>query len=182
MIAQQVAKKYSTALFLSAGRRGLLDEAYYQFTDLKTVLRTNTALLKFLSSPKIAEEHKLDLLRRVFGERMQQLFLEFLFVLVRKRRAMYLVDVIEAFDRMVETHKGIVRATATTAVPLSGDEAERLVGRLSTKTGKKIELERKIDPRLIGGMVVLVGDEIIDGSVRYGLVKLEEQLNHIKVH
>ena len=182
MIAQQVAKKYSTALFLSAGRRGLLDEAYGQFTDLKTVLRTDTALLKFLSSPKIAEEHKLDLLRRVFGERMQRLFLEFLIVLVRKRRAMYLVHVIDAFDLMVERHKGIVRATATTAVPLSGDEEERLVSRLSTKIGKKIELERKIDSRLIGGMVVLVGDEIIDGSVKYDLVKLEEQLNRIKVH
>ncbi|MCX6834270.1 MAG: ATP synthase F1 subunit delta, partial [candidate division Zixibacteria bacterium] len=106
MIAQQVAKKYSTALFLSAGRRGLLDEAYTQFTDLKTVLRTDTALLKFLSSPKIAEEQKLDLLRRVFGERMQRLFLEFLIVLVRKRRAMYLVHVIDAFDLMVERHKG----------------------------------------------------------------------------
>ncbi|MCX6834864.1 MAG: ATP synthase F1 subunit delta [candidate division Zixibacteria bacterium] len=182
MIAQQVAKKYSTALFLSAGRRGLLDEAYTQFTDLKTVLRTDPALVKFLSSPKIEEEQKLDLLHRVFGERMQRLFLEFLIVLVRKRRAMYLVHVIDAFDLMVERHKGIVRATATTAVPLSGDEEKRLIERLSAKSGKKIELERKIDPRLIGGMVVRVGDEMIDGSVRYGLVKLEERLNHIKVH
>ena len=182
MIAQQVAKKYSTALFLSAGRRGLLDEAYTQFTELKTALKTDPALLKFLSSPRIAEEEKINLLHRVFGERMQTLFLEFLTVLVRKRRAMYLVHVIDAFDLMVERHKGIVRATATTAVPLSGDEEKRLVDQLSAKTGKKIELERRIDPRLIGGMVVLVGDEIIDGSVKYGLVKLEERLNHIKVH
>jgi F-type H+-transporting ATPase subunit delta len=182
MIAQQVAKKYSTALFLSAGRRGLLDEAYTLFTDFKTVLKTDPALVKFLSSPKIEEEQKIDLLHRVFGERMQTLFLEFLKVLVRKRRAMYLFDVIDAFDLMVERHKGIVRATATTAVPLSGDEETRLIERLSTKSGKKIELERRIDPRLIGGMVVRVGDEMIDGSVRYGLVKLEERLNHIKVH
>jgi len=142
---------------LSAGRRGLLDEAYTQFTDLKTVLRTDPALVKFLSSPRIGEEQKLDLLRRVFGERMQRLFLEFLTVLVRKRRAMYLVDVIDAFDLLVEKHKGIARATATTAVPMSGDEEKRLVQQLSVKTGKKIELERKIDPRLIGGMVVSGG-------------------------
>jgi len=182
MIAQQVAKKYSTALFLSAGKRGLLDEAYTQFTDLQSALKSDPSLLKFLSSPKIEEELKLDLLRRVFSERMQRLFLEFLVVLVRKRRAMYLVDVIDAFDLMVKRHKGIVRATATTAVPLSGDEEKQLVARLESKTGKKIELVRKIDPHLIGGMVVQVGDEMIDGSVRHGLVMLEERLSHIKVH
>ena len=182
MIAQQVAKKYSTALFLSAGKRGLLDEAYTQFTDLRTALTSDPSLLKFLSSPKIEEELKLDLLRRVFSERMQRLFLEFLVVLVQKRRAMYLVDVIDAFDLMVKRHKGIVRATATTAVPLSGDEEKQLVARLESKTGRKIVLEKKVEAGLIGGMIVLMDDEIIDGSVRHGLVKLEEQLNHIKVH
>jgi len=182
MIAQQVAKKYSTALFLSAGRRGLVDEAYEQFSDLKAAVQRDVSLLKFLSSPKIEEDQKLKLLRTVFGGRMEQLFLEFLFVLVRKRRVMYLIEVIDAFNHLVELHKGILRAMVTTAVPLAAGEESRLVAALTTKTGKKIELEKKINPGIIGGAVVVVGDEIVDGSVRYGLDQLEEQLNKIKVH
>ncbi|MEW5796119.1 MAG: ATP synthase F1 subunit delta [Candidatus Zixiibacteriota bacterium] len=182
MIAQQVAKKYSTALFLSTGKRGLVDQAYTQFGDLRKVLTGDASLTRFLSSPKIDEEQKLQLLRRILGERMEPLFVEFLAVLVRKRRAMYLLEVIDEFNRLVEQHQGIVRATVTTAVPLLPVDEAKLVSRLAARTGKKIELEKKIDRAIIGGMVVLMGDEIIDGSVKHGLDKLEEQLVHIKVH
>ena len=182
MIAQQVAKKYSHALFMSTRQRGLVDEAYDQFTGLKTVLEKDKSLLRFLGNPKLEEEQKLDLLRTVFGPRMEQLFIEFLAVLVRKRRAMYLVEVIDEFNRLVEFEKGITRVTVTTAVPLQVNEEKSLLDKLAARTGGKIELEKKVDPRIIGGMIVLMHDDIIDGSVRYGLDRLEEQLQKIKVH
>ena len=182
MIAQQVAKKYATALFLSVGQRGLIDEAYTQFGELKATLKLDASLLKFLGSPRIEEEQKLQVLQKVFGTRMNRLLLEFMGVLVRKRRAMYLVDVIEEFGRLVEVYKGVSRATVIAAVPLSGDEEKRLIMTLAAKIGKKIELEKKIDKSLIGGMIVLIDDDIIDGSVRHGLNQLEDQLNHIKVY
>ena len=182
MIAQEVAKKYSHALFMSTRQRGLVDEAYEQFTGLKDAMERDSSLLKFLGSPKVEEEPKLQLLRNVFGERMEQLFVEFLAVLVRKRRAMYLLEIIDEFNRQVEFEKGINRVTVTTAVPLTPDEVTSLVSTLATKSGKKIELESKVDPGLIGGMIVIMADEIIDGSIRYGLSRLEEQLQKIKVH
>ena len=182
MIAQQVAKKYATALFLSVGHRGLIDEAYAQFGELNVMLKTDGALLRFLSSPRIGEADKLQLLQRAFGSRMNRLLLEFMGVLVRKRRAMYLVDILGEFGHLVEIHKGIAKAIVTVPVPLSGDEEKRLMATLVARTGKKIQLEKKIDPRLIGGMIVKIDDEIIDGSVQHGLNRLEEQLNHIKVY
>jgi F-type H+-transporting ATPase subunit delta len=182
MLAQQVAKKYSKALFMSTRRRGLVNEAYEQFSGLKTVLERDTSLLKFLGNPKLEEEQKLEVLRAVFGQRMEQLFVEFLAVLVRKRRAMYLIEVIDEFNRLVEFAKGISRVTVTTAVPLSVKEEASLIAKLAERTGGQIELEKKVDPRIIGGVVVLLNDDIIDGSVRYGLDRLEEQLQKIKVH
>jgi F-type H+-transporting ATPase subunit delta len=182
MIAQQVAKKYSTALFLSVGRRSLIDEAYAQFGELKGALKTDSALLRFLASPRIGEEDKLQVLQRVFGSRMNRHLLEFLGVLVRKRRAMYLVDILDEFGHLVEIHKGIAKVTVIAAVPLAGDEEQKLITTLAAKTGKKIKLEKKIDKSLIGGMIVLIDDEIIDGSVKHGLDQLEVQLNHIKVY
>ncbi len=182
MISQQVAKRYATALFLSVGHRGLIDEAYVQFGELQATLKHDASLIKFLGSPRIEEEQKLQLLQTVFGARMNRLLLEFLGVLVRKRRAMYLVNVIEEFGHLVEVYQGVARVTVTAAVSLSGDEEKRLMTTLTAKTGKKIQLDKKIDPSLIGGMIVKIDDEIIDGSVQHGLNQLEEQLNHIKVY
>ncbi len=182
MIAQEVAKKYSHALFMSTRQRGLVDEAYEQFSDLKTALEMDRSLLKFLGSPKVEEDQKLQLLRSVFGTRMEQLFVEFLAVLVRKRRAMYLIEVIDEFNRQVEVEKGISRVMVTTAVPLTPTEETALIAPLATKTGQNIELEKKVDARIIGGMVVVMAEKIIDGSVKHGLVQLEEQLQRIKVH
>ncbi|MCP4684844.1 MAG: ATP synthase F1 subunit delta [bacterium] len=182
MIAAEVAKKYANALFLSTGERGLVDQAYDQFSGLKQALETDDSLLSFLSSPKVADEQKLDLIHTVFGERMEQLFVEFLAVLVKKRRAGYMVEVIDEFNRLVEFEKGISRVTVTTAVPLTDVERGNLLSTLAEKTGKKIELESKIEPAIIGGMIVIMHDEIVDGSVRHGLDLLEDQLQKIKVH
>lgn len=182
MIAQEVAKKYSRALFMSTRERGLVDEAYRQFSDLKTAMEQDRSLLRFLASPKIDEQQKLELLRTVFGPRMEELFVEFLAVLVRKRRARYMIEIIDDFIRQVEFDKGISRVSVITAVPLTGAEEVSLLSTLATRTGKKIELEQKVDPTVIGGMIIMMADEIIDGSVRYGLDQLGEQLQHMKVH
>lgn len=182
MIAQQVAKKYSTALFLSAGHRSLIDQAFSQFSDLKATMMKDASLLRFLSSPRVAEAEKLQVLRSVFGRLMEPLFLEFLFVLVRKRRAMYLIEVIDEFCLLVEIHRGISHATVTTALGLSAEEESRLISTLEIRTGKKIHLEKKVDPGIIGGMVVVIGDEVVDGSIKYELHQIEEQLGKIKVH
>ncbi len=182
MIAQEVAKKYSAALFMSTKERGLVDEAYDQFSSLKIAMEQDGSLLKFLGSPRVEEDQKLQLLRTVFGDRMERLFVEFLSVLVRRRRASYLIEVIDEFNRRVEFAKGINRVSVLTAVPLAPEEESALISTLATKTGKKIELETKVDAGIIGGMVVIMADEIIDGSVKYGLSRLEEQLQKIKVH
>ena len=182
MIAQEVAKRYSAALFLSTNERGLVDEAYEQFSSLKVAMEKDASLLKFLASPRVVEEQKLQLLQSVFGERMERLFVEFLGVLVRRRRASYLIEVIDEFTRRVEIQKGINRVSVMTAVPISPEEESSLVAALAAKIGKKIELEKKVDRDIIGGMVVIMADEIIDGSVKYGLSQLKETLQKIKVH
>lgn len=182
MIAAQVAKKYANALFLSTRERGLVEQAYGQFGDLKALLEKDPSLTLFLSSPKVEEEQKIELVRTVFGGRFEKLFVEFLVVLVEKRRAGYLIDVIDEFNRLVEFERGIARVTVHSAIPLSSEEEKAMVERLAAKTGRKIELEKKVDPAIIGGVIIVMHDEIIDGSIKHGLDQLEEKLQHIKVH
>ena len=181
MLAQEVARKYAQALFGAAKEKGLIDKAYEQFNDLKAFLASDSTLLTFLKAPEVLEERKLALVRNVFRERIEQLFIEFLIVLVTKHRIAFLLEVIDEFTRLVEAEKGIGRATIITATPLNEKEKSDLVAKLAAKTGLKIELEEKVDPDILGGMIVILHNEIIDGSVRRGLDLLEAQLAKVKV-
>ena len=181
MLAQEVARRYAHALFLSAKEKGLMETAYEQLNDLKGFLATDATLLNFLTAPQVLDEHKLALVQDVFGSRLERLFVEFLMVLVRKHRIAYLPEVIDEFSRLFEAEKGIGRVSVITAVALTDAEKSALVKRLEAKTGLKIELEEKVDPGIISGMVVVLHNEIIDGSVRRSLDLLEEQLEKVKV-
>ncbi len=181
MIAQEVAKKYAHALFLAARDKGLIDAAYEQLDDLKSFVEKDPTLLRFLSAPQVLEENKLSLVRTVFGPRLERLFVEFLVVLVNKHRVAHLAEIIDEFLRLVEAEKGIGRATVITARPLDPKERSALITRLAAKTGLRIETEEKVDPKVLGGMIVIMHNEIIDGSVRHGLDLIEDQLAKVKV-
>ncbi len=181
MLAQEIATKYSHALFLSAKEKGLIDKAYDQFKDLKAFIVSDSTLLNFLKAPQVLDEHKLTVVRDVFSNRIERLFVEFLVVLITKHRIAFLPEIIEEFTNLVEAEKGIGRVTVTAAVPLSDAEKNDLVTNLAAKTGLKIKLEEKVDPNILAGLIVTMRDEIIDGSVRRGLNLLEQQLAKVRV-
>lgn len=181
MIALEVAKKYAHALMMSAEERGLVDQGFEQLSSVLEHLRQDSSLMTFLGSPRITEAQKLQMVRDAFGDKLERLFVEFFLVLVKKHRAVYLPEILDEFIRLVEFHKGIVRATVTTAVPLTPDQENDLINRLVARTGKQIVLEKKVDQTIIAGMIIVVADEIVDGSVRHELRQLEEQLRKIKV-
>ena len=180
MLAQEVARKYSQALFLAARDRGLIDAAYKQMNDLTTFLDSDQTLLNFLKAPQVLDEHKQALVRKVFGDRLEHLLVAFLIVRIEKHRISFLPEVIDEFARLVEAEKGIGRATILTAVPLTESERTRLIDRLAAKTALKIVLEERVEPEIIGGMIVILHNEIIDGSVRHELDRLQHQLSRVR--
>ncbi len=181
MLAQQVAKKYAGALFIAAREKGILDAAADQLGSLGELISKDNTLLSFLSAPQVLDENKHSVIRDVFGPRMNRLFVEFLLVLVRKGRVNFLPEVIDEFTRMFEAEMGLGRITVITAVPLNEKERAELVKKMAVKTGLKIILEEKIDPLILGGMILILHNEIIDGSVRRGLVLVENQLTKVRV-
>ncbi|MDH4157676.1 MAG: ATP synthase F1 subunit delta [candidate division Zixibacteria bacterium] len=182
MLAQEVAHKYANALLLSTRDKNLVDKAYQQFNELRDYLASDPSLLKFLGAPQILEEAKMSVVREVFSGRLEPLFVEFLVVLIDKRRINHLPQIIDEFNDLVETEKGICRATVVTATTL--DEAQRkvLTEKLARKTGLEIILEEKIDPSILGGMIVAMDNEVIDGSVLRGLNRVRDQLRKVRVH
>ncbi|MFZ5981654.1 MAG: ATP synthase F1 subunit delta [Candidatus Zixiibacteriota bacterium] len=181
MIAQEVAKKYAHALLLAVKEKNLVDKADEQFEALREIIRRDKTLVNFLTAPQVPDEKKYDLVRTVFGKRLERLFVEFLIVLIDKHRVKHLAVIIDEFDRLLKAEKGILRATVISAVKLEEKVYNELVPKLHKKTGLKVELDKKIDPSIMGGMIIVMHDEIIDGSVRHGLDLIRDKLERIKV-
>jgi F-type H+-transporting ATPase subunit delta len=181
MLAQEVAQKYARALFLSVKQKNLLDQADEQFMALKALLQMDRTLINFLAAPQVTDEKKHALIKTVFESRLERPFLEFLTIVIEKRRINYLPDIVDEFDRLVKAAKGIAKVTVTTAIALNAAEEQGLVEKLVKRTGMKIDLEKIVDPLILGGMIIVMHDQIIDGSVRHGLNQIEELLGKVKV-
>jgi F-type H+-transporting ATPase subunit delta len=104
------------------------------------------------------------------------LVVEFLKLLLLKKRLFHLRDIVEQFEQLVEDDQGIVRARVTTAVPLEDAETQALVRSLEESLHKKIHAVTNVDPTIIGGVVVKVGDRVADRSVARMLAVMKEQL------
>lgn len=182
MLAQEIAKKYAGGLFLSVEEKNLIGQAHDQLKELGEFLKTDSTLLDFLMAPHVLDEHKLALVRKTFTDRLDRLLVEFLVVLINKHRIKYLHDIIIEFIRLVKAKRGIAMVTVITAIPINDAERHKLIEKLAARTGMTIELEEKTDAGIIAGMVIILHNEIIDGSVRRGLDVLEEQLAKVRVH
>ena len=167
---------------MSVEDKDRMDQAHVQLQELNAFIQGDETLLNFLVAPHVLDEHKEALVTDVFSDRIDRLFVEFLLVLVRKHRIGFLHEIIDEFVRLVEATKGIARATIITAVELNDAERQKLSAKLAARTGLTIQLEEKVDPSIIGGMIVILHNEIIDGSIRHGLDLIEDQLTKVRVH
>jgi len=108
--------------------------------------------------------------------------LRFLELLIDKKRIAILPEIVEVFDRLMEEHRGVLRAQVYTAIALTSEAERRLKSGLDRLTGKNVMLEKRIDPYVLGGVVVHLGNRILDGSLRNGLSILSETLHRAEVN
>ena len=176
MQAEQVSRRYAAALFGVVTERNMLAQAEQELGQLDALLKADPTLMKILQAPDILDQEKEGLLRRVFANRLTPVFVDFIQLLLDKHRIGYLHGIIENFLGLAAETRGQLTARVTTAVTLTDSERKSLIEQLQTKTAKSIELEETVDPRLIGGMIVVLKDQIIDGSVRHQLSLLRDEL------
>jgi F-type H+-transporting ATPase subunit delta len=136
---------------------------------------TDGQLMDVLANPALPLDERLDAANRVLAD-LSQSVRNLVFLLVRRRRIEQLPRVVAEFIRLDDRRQEITHATATSAAPLTDIERKALTARLEQMTGGRIALETDIDTSLLGGLVVRVGDRLIDGSVRGRLERLRNQL------
>lgn len=174
MLKGASAKRYAQALFEVGKEKGLLDRFLEDLDTIGQVL-THPDLARVLDNPKFPFANKSTLVRRFLGERNPYI-LNFVDLLISKNRASTIADIRADFQRLYNAHQGIEIAQVTTAVPLSADERERVVERLSKITGKRVIVESKVDQAILGGLLVRIGDRVLDGSTVTKLKALRMEL------
>ncbi len=181
MISAQVAKKYGTALFQVARQADQVEEIFDDLRAIREYVQSDGSFIQFIRAPQIPDSDKEAVVKAAFGDQVSRPVYEFLVVLNEKRRLPMIEDIIEYFEQLYLDEIGVVKAIVTTAVPLSPELLDRLTGRLENVTGKTVRTVTKVDPGIIGGVVVVLHNKVIDRSIRYQMQQLKERLMALKV-
>ena len=176
-----VAARYARALFIVTEKRGETSRALEDVRGMAAVLGAGTAVRNLLLSPGVTLAHKREALATTFKGRVVPIVAVFVDLLVRKRRVGEFPGIAREFEALVEKREGIQRAELISAVPMVEAETRRLHEALERWTKKKIRLSSSVDPELLGGAMVRIGDRLIDRSVRTLLERIGEQWSEASV-
>lgn len=130
----------------------------------------------FLASPRVSTRVKRETLARALAGRVSELALNLTFLLVERDGTQMIPAIARRFGELLNQHRGVQEATVTTAVALSEDQQTAVIARLEQMTGKTIVLRQRIDPAILGGVVVRVGDTLIDDSLAHRLEEMRAAL------
>jgi F-type H+-transporting ATPase subunit delta len=172
----RAAKRYAMALFSTAQKENKLDAIEKDMTSLVELMRATPALREMWESPKIPSGRKRDIVVKTLGGSMDVLTLSFLRLLIDKRREDILDEVDFELRQQADAARHLVRAEVTFAVAPTAQEQQNLQKSLEQRTGENVEMSVRVDPAILGGVVVKMQDTIYDGSVRGSLERLREQL------
>jgi F-type H+-transporting ATPase subunit delta len=169
------ARRYADAAFEIGTRDGTLAAWRGELAAAAEALG-EARLARALANPATALASRKELLRVVLGKAVSKPVLNLAVLLLQRGRIDLLPRVSEEFARLDDLRQGLVRATATSAAPLAEADVRALTTRLETLTGGRLDLSTSVDPSLLGGLVVRLGDRLIDGSVRGRLERLRGRL------
>ena len=171
-----IARNYAEALLELARRADDLAGWGKLIRDVANGIRQDLTVQHFLESPKISEAQKNEVFFQALGDRVPRHFLRFLQTLVRKRRQMLIPTISSEYDKLLDIHENRVHANVTVARETSAEDESRIAEQLSRVVGKTVVPHLNVNPAILGGVVVKIGDTVMDGSVRRRLARLRGQL------
>ena len=181
-MAKLVSKTYGDALFELALEENKIDSLSDEVKAVLEVVATNQDLNKLMNHPKISKEEKVKLVEDIFKERVSMELCGLMRMLVNKDHYQELGNVLEYFISCVKEHKNIGTAYVTSAMELTKAQKKAVEKRL-LETTKYVEFEMNysVDAELIGGMVIRIGDRVVDSSIKAKLYDLTRELTKIQL-
>ena len=173
----EIAQPYAQALLSIAQSKNLTEAFGEDARTLLSLLSENRELKNFFSNPFIQSEKKKALIRQILGESANSYLRNFLLVLVDKRRIAFLEPILQQYLALLRQLNQTVLAEVTSAVPLTEAQQQAIIEKvIAISKARQVELETKIDSELIGGVIIKVGSQVIDASLRGQLRRLSLRL------
>ena len=167
--------RYAQAVFQIAVESDELEQWLDDLTRLADSV-TDEAFRQTLSAPRISLSQKEQLIRESFGSSIGPLALNLMALLTSRNRVEILPRIADRFQEMLDVHQGIERAEVVSAIALTDAQRDQVTRMLVDMSGKDVRLTTRIDPEILGGLVIRIGDQVMDGSARSRLQNMRREL------
>jgi F-type H+-transporting ATPase subunit delta len=161
-----IARNYAETLLVLAQKAEDPRGWGKMLSDVSAAMGSDVTLRHFLESPKVSAEQKKEILGKAFADRAPRLFVRFLQALVTNRRQMLIPRITTEYFALLDAAENRVHADVTLAAQPTDDETARIAASLRKTLGKDVVPHVRVDPGIIGGVIVKLGDTVMDGSVR----------------
>lgn len=181
-MAKLVSKTYGDALFELALEEDKLDVIFEESKVIREVFLNNSELIKLLNHPKIDKDEKIKVMENIFTNRASKDFVGFLTIIIKKERQNNIIEILDYFIAAVKEYKKIGVAYVTTAMELAQDKRKSVEERLlATTKYEQFEMNYTVDESIIGGMIIRIGDRVVDSSIKTKLNELSRDLYKIQL-
>lgn len=175
-MADIVSERYALSLYEIAAEDKKDKDYLDELSAVCDIFTQEPSFLKVLQTPSIPMENKRDVLRKVFENRIEPYLLNFLMLITEKNRVSLIHDMRQAYKDYYYLQHGIIEVRAVTAQPMSEALTEKLKRKMETVTKKEVVLETSVDPSVLGGIIVKLGNEQFDTSLRTRLDEIAARL------
>jgi F-type H+-transporting ATPase subunit delta len=182
VLDKSVAVTFVNALLGVAADKDLLGQVEKDLDLLSDTMARHEDFKKVLLHPSITRKEKKDTIKAVFGEYVSGQMINFLYLLVDRRREVLLDVIPDVYRKVVDKKTGVIRAKIQAAIPIVGERLENLKAGIKKLTGKIVEIEVVENPQILGGLVVEIENKMIDGSVVSRLRNLRSKLMEIRAN
>jgi len=176
MINKSIARRYAQAIFDIAREQNAVEKFAQDLKTIIDIIEKSAEIKKFIYGRLVPAEAKKEIIAKIITPEMNQMVVNFVYLVMDKSRENYLTGIVDVFDQLTAEEKKIIPAQVLTAVPMTEDQVAKLEGKLSERTGQSVKAQISVDPSLIGGITVRIGDIVYDGSIVKKLGMLKEHL------
>jgi F-type H+-transporting ATPase subunit delta len=176
MNEERIGRNYAEALLTLARKNGEQEEWGALIDAISVGMREDHTLRTFLESPKLSASRKIELLKKALGKKVPPVFLRFLETVIMKRRQMLIPEIASEYRSLIDESEDRVHINVTVAREPAEPEKDAMVKQLSRLFGKRVVPHISLNPAILGGVIVKVGDTVMDGSVRRRLASLRQRM------
>jgi F-type H+-transporting ATPase subunit delta len=176
MKVDPVVSAYAESLFRLASAEDMADRVEEELHELEGLYQTNYELKEFINNPRIKSGGKKDALAELLGDKLSRITLNHLYLIIDQERGRMFPKIAEEYRRLASEARAKISAEVVTALPISDGMLAQIKEQLEKLTKKDVHMRSRVDESIIGGVVLRVGDKVLDGSVRNKLSQLKKQM------